>query len=68
MRQLKRQKQDDWDQLIEHARARIDRARHEVVSMVEQCFQRMEDAVLTQFVKPSMETAFQRVQMPIKVV
>ena len=68
LRQLRSKKQEEWQAVIEETKAKIEKTKQKVISIVEKCFQEIEEKILYQFLGPSQETAMERVHLPIKVL
>jgi hypothetical protein len=67
LRLLRSKKQDEWQQVIEKSKMKIENKKQMFISMIENYFSEMENSIINQFLIPSKETALERVQMPIQV-
>jgi hypothetical protein len=67
LRLVRSRKQDEWQQVIEESRVKIENVKQQFISMIEQYFNGMENTIINQYLIPWKETAYKRVQMPIKV-
>lgn len=68
LKKLRSKKYEEWQHVIEDTRAKIEDAKQHLLQEIEKYFLHMQDSVVNEFLVPSRETSFERIELPIKVL